>query len=163
MEDFLLYIVIIGLFAGIVYAMVQFIYVRHAKTYLVEIKAYLSRHGFTLKEKRLPLRTDWSEGPFKKPPAIRVSLGTVKVLGYSMPMSDEKYYVIETNEGETLWLRIETMFLSKPILTFKRVEKPIPLRTKKDIGNQPTAPCPACSFLLIESDTVCPDCGLNLK
>lgn len=163
MEEILQYIFIIGLFAGIVYAMVQFIYVRHGKTYLVEIEAYLSKHGLTLKEKRLPLRTEWSDGPFDKPPGIRVSIGTVTVLGYSMPMSDEKYYVIETNEGETLWLRIETMFLTKPILTFKSVEKPIPLRTKKDIGDQPTALCPACSFLLIESDTICPDCGVILK
>ena len=92
---------------------------RNGKSYSKEINAYLYNQSLTFKSKRKAQKSDWKEGPFPKPPALRISAGTFTIMGISVPVTDDQYWIIETNEEITVWLRIETTLFSRPELTFK--------------------------------------------
>jgi hypothetical protein len=138
-------------------------YLRHFKSYIEEIKLHLEKRNLSFKTKRKPKRTDWIDSPFDEPPFIEINFITLRIGGIIMSAYDCKYYVIETSEGKSIWLKIETTFLKKPKLIFRDGLAPKPLRSNDEIGNQKTFQCPACNYTIIESDKACPDCGLALK
>lgn len=153
------FLVFIVLFLAFLSSALHLIYIRHIKSYTVEINFYLKKRSLVFKQKSVPKITDWIEGPFEKPKSL--SFVIIKV--GNMYMSDEKYYILETSENRSVWLKIETTFLNKPKLTFKDKPSPKLPRTKNEIENQETYKCPACNYTIIETDNTCPDCGLSLK
>lgn len=152
----------IALIIGLFWLGLRLVYIRYIKTYSNEIEAYLNNQNLTFRLKRKVRRTDWMESPFKKPSSIRMN-ATIKIGGMMLPMNDEKFLIIETNENVVVWLKIESGLLSKPKLTFRQYSKTKPARSAKEIGNQKRFNCPACNYEIVEQDKSCPDCGLRLQ
>ncbi len=157
--------ILIGLriaFVILLWLVLRLIYQILTKPFSNEIEDYLEKQNLTFKNKRKPNNSDWQDSPFKKPPLIKFSLATLKVGGIRIPIEDEKHYILETKENETIWIKEETTFLLNPKLSFKRSPTKKPPRSQLEIGNQETFKCPACNYDLIVTDDDCPDCGLSL-
>lgn len=85
-----------------------------------EIQVFLEKEGLTLKEKRKPKESDWENSPYKKPPIITFGFVHVKILGSTMPITETQFYVLETHQNITVWLKIEHSVSSKAKLSFER-------------------------------------------
>lgn len=155
--------IIVGLaFIAFAWKVILLGHFRITKSYSVEIEEYLKKQNLRFKLLRKVEKTDWKNSPFKKPQNFKASIGTIKIGGIIIPMADVKYKIIETNENETIWLEIETLFLFSPKLSFK-ISPPEKAIKPREFGKQETFKCPACAYELMETDKKCPDCGLSLK
>lgn len=132
--------------------------------YQKEINRYLRFRKLHFLKKWKPSDIDWKESPFDKPSNWSVGILTFSILG--MRTSGSKlngYWIIETKDGRRIWLEVKTAFGQKPILEFRKEKDPPPLRTKAELINQKTYECPACSYIVLEGEKECLDCGLNLS
>jgi hypothetical protein len=125
-----------------------------------EIDTFLRSKKLTFLRKVNPNNADWDNSPFNKPPVFRVSLGHVSFGGYWTSLTDTDYFIIETKENRRVWMEVQTTFLFKPVVNFKMEEQPPPIRNTE---GKITFECPACKYVIFETDEICPDCGLHLK
>ncbi|HPE56453.1 MAG TPA: hypothetical protein PK904_08650 [Bacteroidales bacterium] len=146
---------------------VKILYRRHIKSYQTEIENFLKRQGLSLLTVNSPNKNDWKNSPFIKPGRFGIKLGYVQINGVVVIWNDQRYKLIQTNEGITIWLEIDTTYFKKPILTFRAGKKRKPTEMKNRQQNENiknvTETCPACGFRLHENDFECPDCGLNFR
>ena len=143
------------------------LYRRHLKSYKTEIENFLKGQGLSIQTFNSPTKNDWKNSPFRKPDRFRISLGYMQINGVIVTWNDQKYKIIQTNEGKTIWLEIDTTYFKKPTLTFragkKRKSKKIKHSQQNENIKNVTETCPACGFRLTENDFECPDCGLNFR
>ncbi|OYX22579.1 MAG: hypothetical protein B7Z06_11460 [Flavobacteriales bacterium 32-35-8] len=166
--EILLITVIFSFILFLTYEQVKLLYRRHLKSYTSEIENYLESQELTLLEiLHYPRKEDWGTSPFPKPPKFRFSFLVIEINGTLANWNDQKYIIIRTNEGKSIWLEVDTTYFKKPKLTFKagKEDKKIKSHTEfQDITiNHVTENCPACTFKLDKSDNECPDCGLIFK
>ena len=102
------------------------LYRRHLKSYQTEIENFLKGQGLSMQTVNSPTKNDWKNSPFKKPDRFGISLGYIQINGVIVTWNDQKYKIIQSNEGKTIWLEIDTTYFRKPVLTFKvgKNEKP---------------------------------------
>lgn len=143
--------------------MLRLFYQRWGYDYQIEIRKHLENRGLSLKLKRRPNASDWDTAPFPKPPFIKVSMGTIKFLGFTTSLTDTSYWIIETEQNVNIWLEVETTFLRKPNLKLKEEKQPVPPRSIEELAGQSTFNCPGCQYPVVISDEICPDCGLNFN
>lgn len=143
------------------------LYRRHLKSYQTEIENYLNGQGLSIQSVNFPEKNDWKNSPFKKPDRFSIGLGFIQINGVTVKWNDQKYKIIQTNEGKTIWLEIDTTYFKKPVLKFKtgknEKSKKIKERSQNENIKNVTETCPACGFRLTEYDFECPDCGLNFR
>ena len=143
------------------------LYRRHIKSYQTEIENFLKGQGLSLLTVNSPNKNDWKNSPFKEPSRFGIRLGYVQINGVIVTWNDQRYRIIQTNEGKTIWLEIDTTYFKKPILTFRAGKKRKSTEMKNIQQNENiknvTETCPACGFRLNENDFECPDCGLNFR
>lgn len=146
---------------------VKLLYRRYLKSYTSEIENYLENQKLTLFEILYPRKEDWKISPFKKPSTFRFSFLVIEINGTMANWNEQKYRIIKTNEGESIWLEVDTTYFKKPKLTFKVLKEDKNPKSENGFQNitinHVKENCPACGFKLYESDTECPDCGLNFK
>jgi len=159
MKEVLIAVILFALFVAVFFFSFKLFHNRYIKGYRQEIDEMFKRYELTFVKKSRPRRADWSTSPFKKPPVLSLSLGQVM----NMPISQSKYYIIQTKEGVNIWLEVETTFLSKPKLRFKkellRKQPKRPATVEVESRNE----CPACHHPLTGNEATCPDCELSLK
>lgn len=163
--EILLIVIAVSFALFITVGQMKLLYRRHLKSYNFEIVDYLRNHKLTLQEVYSPRKEDWQNAPFKKPQRIKISLFVTTINGMLVIWNDQKYKVIQTNDGKTIWLEIDTTYFKKTKLTFRIVGKLKKSKNKSHHRNvrRVTTSCPACGFHLIETDFECPDCGLNFR
>lgn len=140
------------------------IYRRHLKTYRPDIKEFLENQNLTFQAEYYPNKIDWNNSPFEKPKRFRFRLLIITINGLPISWNDQRYKVIQTVEGKTIWLEIDTTYFKSPELTFKfsrTNQKKNKRSTRNDNVVKVQGKCPACGFKLAENDSECPDCGLN--
>lgn len=143
------------------------LYQRYLKSYEPEIANHLISYGLSFQAAYPPNSDDWENSPFRKPAKFQFSLLVTHVNGIMVSWNDKKYKIIETTEGKTIWLEIDTTYFKKPVLTFKDgiERKPGNIKDNPQYQNvkNVSETCPACGFRLTENDFECPDCGLNFR
>ncbi len=127
-----------------------------------EVQRQLSKLGLSLHSKRKPVRGDWLNAPFQKPPLFKISYYGFIVFGYNILLTDTCYRVIDTDQGIKVWQQTKTTFFLNPEVTLKKAPEEIRPRTVKELAGKETYKCPACEYVVLESDESCPDCGLYL-
>lgn len=137
-------------------------YKRWGYDYHTKIQNYLRNEGLSFSKKKKPKKSDWMRGLFRKPSAVTFWAGHISVLGFRTSWSDTSYWIIETNQGVNVWLELETTFLLKPALTYRKEELQVLPRTDKELEGKTFYNYPGCQYVVLESDENCPDCGLHL-
>ena len=122
-----MYVLLIAVFCVFIFSLLaagfNTIYLRHIKSYSIEIDSYLKEQKLNLKSKRKPNSSDWDNAPFERTALIEIGLGPIiTIAGMHVSIRDEKFLVIDTLENARIWLKIETIIFSKPKLTFKKHE-----------------------------------------
>lgn len=161
-SDSIMIIFGILIFALLITAHFKLVYRRFLKSYSFEIDKYLKEQGQNYETIYSPTKDDWICSPFKKPASFSFSFFSIGLLSWN----DQKYKIIETDKGKTIWLEIATSYFQKPELTFKFGMKE--KSTRKDCLQSKnivvvTDNCPACGYPLKGDIYECPDCRLNFK
>lgn len=161
-------VVLIVLFAFLIYQIFRLVYNRYFRNYTKEINAFLIEKEMEFVEKWKPLDSEWEKSPFEKPANFKLSFVRLRVTGVNIEESRDDYMIIRAKKGEDLiefWLEINTTILRKPQLTIRRsrnIRKNKKLAVKKQNGILNVFDkCPACGFEVNHEDNECPDCGLN--
>lgn len=122
MNNTLLIIICLSLIALILLGGVRLFYLRFLKSYDEEINAYLASQHLTFAEKRKPKKEDWDTSPFERPSNFQFRTNTLKIFGIYIDPKDAAYYIIETQEKQRIWFKLETYFLAAPELSFEGLE-----------------------------------------
>lgn len=140
----------------------KLLYRRHFKSYKTDIINYLEEKKLTLLDVLYVRKEDWKVSPFTKPSETKFSFFVITINGTVVKWNDKKYRIIETNEGKSIWLEIDTTYFKKTKLSFKNQKK-----SKNGLKNarikNVTDNCPACGYGLSKFDIECPECGLNFN
>lgn len=109
--------------AFLVYKTGELLYNRHLRDFDSRLEEYLRKHGLTLHSTKEPEREDWNTSPFEKPPKVKVSFGSIKVLGIPVSPSDTEYKVITavdaSNNELKVWMKVTTTFMARTRVEFK--------------------------------------------
>jgi hypothetical protein len=143
----------------------KLLYRRHFKSYRIDIINYLEEKKLTLLDILYVRKEDWEVSPFTKPSKTKFSFLVITINGTLVKWNDKKYRIIETNEGKSIWLEIDTTYFKTTKLTFKNQKKSKNglknATIKNAIIKNVAENCPACGYGLSKFDKECPDCGLR--
>ncbi len=88
------------------------------------IQEYLIKNNLKLTKTIKPTSNDWKKSPFKKPPAVKISLIQIRVLGMPIDASDVEFKIIEVinpaNKTFRIWMKIDTSILTKTKIQYQK-------------------------------------------
>ncbi|NAS32259.1 hypothetical protein GTQ40_14840 [Flavobacteriaceae bacterium R38] len=123
LESFII-ILSIAIVVFVVYKVFELIRNRHFRLYNNRIESYLLDNGLKLIKTIQPAKEDWIKSPFEKPPAIKVSLVQIRVLGIMIDPSDTEFKIIiasdKNDDKIKIWMKIETIIMARTKIEFKK-------------------------------------------
>lgn len=162
MTDFLYIIGIISAFGIISSPFIIAFYQRNFKSYEQEINELLTEKNQIVVKTTKPIDKDWDSAPFPKPKIFDIKVNLFSVGQTPISLTEEKFLIIESNSRDRFWIKVSSTLFQKPQVILKEPIKTKRKRTKTEIGNLATFPCPACKYPITRKDEKCPDCELNL-